>query len=214
MSTMQGNTKSRISKHRTNAQSAMEYLMTYGWAILIISIVLATLWSLGVFSRSPTGGGGAACVGTVGYLCGTPLLASNGLLLTSIGQTVSGSAITVTGLGCSNTSAQPSSFSSTSLTLPPSQSASVAFSCSLPSSTIGTPFFGTLWMQYSLGGATGLVSRVGVVNTKVTEMGSGTSGGSPSAYTYTATAGTGGRYRAAQIHARFARHLHHAATPS
>ncbi len=43
-----------------------------------------------------------------------------------------------------------------------------------------TPFFGTLWMQYSSGGATGLVSRVGVVNTKVTEMGAGTSGGGSS----------------------------------
>ncbi len=32
------------------SQSAMEYLMTYGWAILIISVVLATLFQLGVFS--------------------------------------------------------------------------------------------------------------------------------------------------------------------
>ncbi len=31
-------------------QSAMEYLMTYGWAILIIAIVLAALFSLGVFN--------------------------------------------------------------------------------------------------------------------------------------------------------------------
>ena len=29
-------------------QSAMEYLMTYGWAILIISVVLAVLFSLGI----------------------------------------------------------------------------------------------------------------------------------------------------------------------
>ena len=34
------------------AQSAMEYLMTYGWAILIIAIVLAALFQLGVFSSS------------------------------------------------------------------------------------------------------------------------------------------------------------------
>ena len=95
---------------RKNAQSAMEYLMTYGWAILIISVVLASLWSLGLFSSTPASGNGAACVGTVGYLCGTPVLESNGLLLTSIGQTNSGSAITVTGLGCSNTSTQPSTF--------------------------------------------------------------------------------------------------------
>ncbi|MGC8537558.1 MAG: LamG domain-containing protein [Candidatus Micrarchaeia archaeon] len=31
-------------------QSAMEYLMTYGWAILIIAVVLAALFQLGVFN--------------------------------------------------------------------------------------------------------------------------------------------------------------------
>ena len=172
--------------NKRNAQSAMEYLMTYGWAILIISIVLAVLWSLGLFSRSPAGGGGAACVGTIGYLCGTPLLASNGLLLTSIGQTASGSAITVTGLGCSNTSVQPSTFSFTSLTLPPSQSASVAFSCSLPTSAVGSPFSGTLWIKYNLGTATGLISRLGTVNTKVTQN------SGAAAYVFSATTSFGG----------------------
>jgi hypothetical protein len=33
-------------------QSAMEYLMTYGWAILVIAVVLGTLFQLGVFSSS------------------------------------------------------------------------------------------------------------------------------------------------------------------
>ena len=32
------------------AQSAMEYLMTYGWAILIIAVVLGALFSIGVFN--------------------------------------------------------------------------------------------------------------------------------------------------------------------
>jgi len=32
------------------AQSAMEYLMTYGWAILIIAVVLGALFQLGVFN--------------------------------------------------------------------------------------------------------------------------------------------------------------------
>jgi len=34
-------------------QTAMEYLMTYGWAILIIIVVVAALYSLGVFSVRP-----------------------------------------------------------------------------------------------------------------------------------------------------------------
>ncbi len=46
---------------RKKAQSAMEYLMTYGWAILIVIIVAAALYSLGIFNpatytgRIPTG---------------------------------------------------------------------------------------------------------------------------------------------------------------
>jgi hypothetical protein len=34
------------------SQSAMEYLMTYGWSILVIAVVLGTLYSLNVFSSA------------------------------------------------------------------------------------------------------------------------------------------------------------------
>jgi hypothetical protein len=50
-----------IGKSRARLQAAMEYLMTYGWAILIIAIVLTTLFQLGVFNytnfapRAPPG---------------------------------------------------------------------------------------------------------------------------------------------------------------
>ncbi len=37
------------------SQSAMEYLMTYGWAILIIAIVLSVLFQLGVFNGNTFG---------------------------------------------------------------------------------------------------------------------------------------------------------------
>ncbi len=39
-----------LAKAYSKAQSAMEYLMTYGWAILIISVILAALFQLGVFN--------------------------------------------------------------------------------------------------------------------------------------------------------------------
>ena len=41
---------------KTKAQSALEYMMTYGWAILIIVIVAAVLYSLGIFSPSSSVG--------------------------------------------------------------------------------------------------------------------------------------------------------------
>lgn len=52
---------------RLKAQSAMEYLMTYGWAILIIAVVLGALFSLGVFSGSSFLGN--TCIPGSGYLC-------------------------------------------------------------------------------------------------------------------------------------------------
>jgi hypothetical protein len=40
---------------RIRSQSAMEYLMTYGWAILIIAIAMSALFALGVFNPSSFG---------------------------------------------------------------------------------------------------------------------------------------------------------------
>ena len=39
-----------MKRQSSKLQSAMEYLMTYGWAILIIGVVLVTLSSLGIFN--------------------------------------------------------------------------------------------------------------------------------------------------------------------
>ncbi|MDE1851277.1 MAG: hypothetical protein KGH69_01130 [Candidatus Micrarchaeota archaeon] len=39
-----------MPKKATKLQSAMEYLMTYGWAILAIAIVMVSLYSLGIFN--------------------------------------------------------------------------------------------------------------------------------------------------------------------
>ena len=62
-----------IRKHQikpTKAQSAMEYLMTYGWAILIIAVVLAALFAIGTFGGSA--GTPDACIAQPGYTCTTP----------------------------------------------------------------------------------------------------------------------------------------------
>ncbi|MGC8710478.1 MAG: hypothetical protein ACP5RF_02620, partial [Candidatus Micrarchaeia archaeon] len=41
-----------LIKAPSKAQTAMEYLMTYGWAILIIAVVLGALFQLGIFNAS------------------------------------------------------------------------------------------------------------------------------------------------------------------
>ncbi len=77
----------------TKAQSAMEYLMTYGWAILIIAVVLGALFQLGVFSGSSLTG--SACVAAPGFYCQNAELQNtagdNGLAFTfgqSLGVTI------------------------------------------------------------------------------------------------------------------------------
>ncbi|MDE1850221.1 MAG: hypothetical protein KGH54_00295 [Candidatus Micrarchaeota archaeon] len=81
-------------------QSAMEYLMTYGWAILIIAVVLGALFSLGIFNSGSLLG--TSCVAAPGFLCQNPVLGTNGNLSVTIGQST-GSTFYNIGLGCAST---------------------------------------------------------------------------------------------------------------
>ena len=78
---------------RHKAQSAMEYLMTYGWAILIIAVVLGALFSLGVFSGSNILG--TACIAGSGYLCQIRYIShTNGYIWVTLGQNTGTSWVT------------------------------------------------------------------------------------------------------------------------
>lgn len=90
-----------LGNKTVRAQSAMEYLMTYGWAILIIAVVLGALFSLGVFN----GGGviGNACVASPGYLCQSASLGTTGNVLFTLGQNT-GTTIYNIALACAATS--------------------------------------------------------------------------------------------------------------
>ncbi len=90
--------------NNVKGQSAMEYLMTYGWAILIIAVVLGALFSLGVFSGGATIG--TSCVAQAGFLCKTPvILGTNGNVSFIFGQNT-GATIFNIGLACTSTSIQ------------------------------------------------------------------------------------------------------------
>ena len=55
----------------------MEFLMTYGWAILVVLIVLSGLFYLGVFSpKTP-----ATCFVEAPFVCSDVKIADNGVLL-------------------------------------------------------------------------------------------------------------------------------------
>jgi len=144
------------------AQSAMEYLMTYGWAILIIAVVLGALFSLGVFSGASLLG--TTCIASSGYLCtGLVYTHSNNDLSATIGQntgaTYYGVAIAYAPQGTATTSGIPSvTFSAISTvsslssnTLLPGQTVSVSLpaSSATPPVSVGTTTAGSLWLAYS-----------------------------------------------------------------
>ncbi len=78
-------------------QSAMEYLTTYSWAILIIAIVFAALFALGVFS--PLNFISTQCVLPAGFSCTSIFLSGNGLMSINLLQATP-QTINVTALSC------------------------------------------------------------------------------------------------------------------
>ena len=81
----------------------MEYLMTYGWAILVIIVVIAVLFYIGVLNPrniTPT-----SCTFPPGFSCATyKLNQSNGHMLLKLGHAV-GRRIVITNISCTQYSA-------------------------------------------------------------------------------------------------------------
>ena len=102
------------SKH---SQSALEYMMTYGWAILIIVIVAAGLYSLGIFSPTNSAGTtvtGFSSLGSVQAACS----GNQGLLIT-LGNSA-GAQINITKINISSDSGYSNTLN-TNILLTPNQ---------------------------------------------------------------------------------------------
>ncbi len=139
------------------AQSAMEYLMTYGWAILIIAIVLVALFELGIFGGSslPT-----ACTGQSGFVCQNPVFANSNLVIT-VGE-ASGSSYTGANVFFLNSTAL-ATFQANPTAIPAhapqndigSMTTGATYPATLPvgwGPTIGSSVSGQLWLEYTNGG--------------------------------------------------------------
>ncbi len=90
-------------------QSAMEYLTTYGWAILVIAIVAAVLFSIGVFNPTPP----SSCDLPAGFTCSSVAMSNNGVLTVTLFQTTS-TPVNVTAIGCNTNT----TVSNTIMTIP------------------------------------------------------------------------------------------------
>ncbi len=155
----------KIGKFR--AQSAMEYLMTYGWAILIIAVVLGALFSLGVFSGSSLIG--TACIAGPGFLCQSMTVShTTGQLSVSIGQSTGanwGSSILVFAVQGSSMGSNgfPVVYSSGNYyaqgAMVSGQTATATFSNAMTAgSAVGTSLAGSLWACYTASGYSGAMT--------------------------------------------------------
>jgi len=169
--------KKPLRKASTKAQSAMEYLMTYGWAILIVAVVLGALYSLGVFNGSAFLG--TSCIAASGFYCTNPILSTGGVLTVTIGQatgtTFENAYLYFVPSGTSFSTSDPS----TSIgTLNSGQQVTVSIPLTAGSPypaayTLGTPLSGYLYLQFTDIYGTTEVNKIATVLTKVTTTSSG-----------------------------------------
>ncbi len=157
-----------MMKTSKRAQSAMEYLMTYGWAILIIAVVLGALYVLGVFNG--TSFLGTSCIAGSGFQC-TNLLLHTSDLSFSFGQATGNDWTALT------LYAVPTGSSTTTLTsdanvvvsggLNSGQTTPVSIALS-PAVSTGSTWSGYIYAVYTQGGTPNLQDQVATVTAKAT----------------------------------------------
>jgi hypothetical protein len=132
----------------------MEYLMTYGWSILIIAVALAALFSLGVFNstnESPKG-----CVAMVGFYCQNYVF-HNGVLTFTLGQSTGADWLTanvyfVPSGKLYNSSADPVQVLPGGLKDHQIADVSIAIPNAIATNTIGTFLQGDIYTRYTVAG--------------------------------------------------------------
>ena len=180
-------------KH-SRAQSSMEYLMTYGWAILIIAIAVGVLFALGLFNGSAATPNG--CSPQPGFTCSNPVYTPNGItamISQDSGQNYYDAFVFVASESENiGPGGLPVNFSESNTvnmtpigTIPPSGTVTFNFNHTaaggIPTANIpvGTEFTGYIWIAYCLSPVCPTptnFAKVGTINVK--EAGSGGFGGS------------------------------------
>lgn len=89
-------------------QGAMEYLMTYGWAILVVIIVGVVLWQMGIFNPSGGTAPGMSGFGSIRpneWACNAGTNAVNLVVVNTVGQgiTLDDTTTTLCGLAANTT---------------------------------------------------------------------------------------------------------------
>ncbi len=84
---------------RTRMQAAMEYLSSYTWMLIVVSVVVVVAALIGVFY--PDYFIGSTCAFPSGFSCKSTVLTNNGILYVNIQQTT-GAPISITYISCNS----------------------------------------------------------------------------------------------------------------
>jgi len=139
----------KICKNK-KAQSAMEYLMTYGWAILIVIIVAAALYALGVFNPATFTGRTATGFQTIGAPTDWDLASTTGNLTLNLANNKMATAITIYNI-TATISGTNTLYNPTTLVLGPGSSTTVTFPTT-PVLTSGSTYTVKVSIIYNAGG--------------------------------------------------------------
>ena len=169
-------------KKERHGQSAMEYLMTYGWSILIIALALISLFELGLFGNQHLQLN--SCLPIQGFLCTNPHLSTSGKVSLDLGTI--GTGLTVTSTGCSTNNTEPQLNSITPIVMNTGAEENVSFQCSLSNPTIGSNFQGYLWLGYSTADSPNQVQNIGAFSATVESIGNTQSPYSNTGFLYVA----------------------------
>ena len=138
----------KIEIGNKKGQAALEYLMTYGWAILAVVVVLAVLWYLGIFTpKAPemcVFDSPFSCIGGTAYVNSTIVKFKVGVqsALVDDAKIIN---ITLNGKGIDLSKCTPSGTTEINLTLDTDN----PISCQHDKLTKGSSFRGTITFQYT-----------------------------------------------------------------
>jgi hypothetical protein len=156
------------------SQSAIEFITTYGWALVIIVVVLAALYNVGLFSGNAFTG--TSCIAQVGFLCSNPVLNSSGAVTVQFGESVG--QITIQGIGCSNSTSVPPLIQPLQSQQQMQQGSIIKmnFWCAIKSPNLGTTFIGALWINYTNQYGQKIQTAISKISVKVSSVQSTGSG--------------------------------------
>lgn len=190
-----------------NAQSSVEYILSYGWAILAVAVAAGLLFALGLFGQSSSSTP-AGCIAQPNFSCSNPVYTTNGISVTigqNSGQDYYASWAFVTSVSERiGSSGLPVNFSESNTVnmvslglMTPGQSVSFVFkntsAGAIPTGNVpvGAPFDGYVWLAYCTSiNCTSPTSfaKIGSISVKAT--GNAFAGGSTSTITSTSTTST------------------------